>query len=162
MILGIVGEGRVELGVGICKDTYRPNKATFSHQMNSYLNSRSILMKGMTYVTGFWRKYVNYYLRIFSDATEPNLAKPCRMVIGWSPFQIVSDSRDLNPRWQLLKIEISWDSKNDRVEIYTEQFQRVALNQYLTIILSYFRIWTTDSTDYSKTIQHINHQDLSK
>ena len=53
LILGIVGEGRGELGVGICKDTYRPNKATFSYQMNSYLNSRSILMKGMTYVTGF-------------------------------------------------------------------------------------------------------------
>ena len=43
-------------------------------------------------------------LKLLSQS-QPNFAE---MILGWSPFKIVSDSAVLYPRWPpLLKIEIS-------------------------------------------------------
>jgi hypothetical protein len=48
-------------------------------------------------------------LKILSQS-QPNFAE---MILGWSPFKIVSDSPALHSRWlPLLKIEISSNGQN--------------------------------------------------
>ena len=48
-------------------------------------------------------------LKLLSQS-QPNFAE---MILGWSPFKIVSISAGLYPRWPpLLKIEISWNGQN--------------------------------------------------
>jgi hypothetical protein len=48
-------------------------------------------------------------LKLLSQS-QPNFAE---MILGWSPFKIVSISADLYPRWPpLLKIEISSNGQN--------------------------------------------------
>ena len=45
-----------------------------------------------------------------TEQSQPNFAE---MILGWSPFKIVSISADLYPRWPpLLKIEISSNDQN--------------------------------------------------
>jgi hypothetical protein len=52
--------------------------------------------------------------KIFSsETTEPISTKLAEMILGWSPFKIVSVSDVLYPRWlPLLKIEISSNGQN--------------------------------------------------
>jgi hypothetical protein len=47
------------------------------------------------------------------NQSQPNFAE---MILGWSPFKIVSVSAVLYPRWpQLLKIEISSNGQNGSI-----------------------------------------------
>jgi hypothetical protein len=48
-------------------------------------------------------------LKLLSQS-QPNIAE---MILGWSPFKVVSVSTDLFPRWpSLLKLEISSNGQN--------------------------------------------------
>ena len=68
-------------------------------------------MSSLTYIPGFSVKF--FFQPIYTDYAnlkplnqiKPNLAG---MVLGWSPFNVVSDSPALCSKWLLLlKIEIS-------------------------------------------------------
>ena len=58
---------------------------------------------------GGWNKKKSSSLKLLSQS-QPNFAE---MILGWSPFKIVSISAVLYPRWPpLLKIEISSNGQN--------------------------------------------------
>ena len=58
---------------------------------------------------GGWNKKKSSPLKLLNQS-QPNFAE---MILGWSPFKIVSDSAVLYPKWpQLLKIEISSNGQN--------------------------------------------------
>ena len=87
------------------------------------------MMSFLTYITGFFMNFELAYfdrlcklekrgdeilkksspLKLLSQS-QPNFAE---MILGWSPFKIVSVSAVLYPRWPpLLKIEISSNGQN--------------------------------------------------
>ena len=87
------------------------------------------MMSFLTYITGFFMNFELAYfdrlcklekrgdeikkksspLKLLSQS-QPNFAE---MILGWSPFKIVSVSTVLYPRWPpLLKIEISSNGQN--------------------------------------------------
>ena len=121
------------------------------------------MMSFLTYITGFFMNfellpiltdYANYKkggmkfknfsspLKLLSQS-QPNFAE---MILGWSPFKIVSFSAGLYPRWPpLLKIEISSNGQNcsilsqkvPKFELYKHNDE--LFNIYYVI---FYELWT--------------------
>ena len=114
------------------------------------------MMSFLTYITGFfdqlWKlekrgdeiKKKSSPLKLLSQS-QPNFAE---MILGWSPFKIVSVSAVLYPRWPpLLKIEISSNGQNcsilsqkvPKFEVYKHKNRNFfIMMSFLTYITGFF------------------------